>query len=450
MANETASAEPSSEVRFNSWKEIAAYLKCSERTVRRWEEEGLPVHRHPHKAKAGIYAYKAEIDAWWRDGREPLKQTQGLQVPPTVAAPWWTRPRAMLSAALTLVVLFVGFGRRFQWFQPGARSGQIRSLAVLPLTQDLHFRGMYAWNSGTAEGTKNAIGYFQRAIESDPNYADAYIGLALAYAEWRPGLPGPQENMPKAREAALKALALDETLSMGHSVLGSIELYFDWNWAGAEKEFKRALELDPNDYHTQNAYARLLVAMGRSDEALTHVRTTMNLEPLLPNDYPIWITYLAHQYDEALELAKTKSGLDPNHPWYHFDLSLVYEQTGRPTESVEEYLKFETLSGTEPQTIARLRQAFEKSGPGGFWKRRLEEYRNAAKSQYVSNGMVAAACLRAGERECALESLEKAFHERDDLMINLNVDPVFDGIRTDPRFRDLVRRVGLPDGKPQS
>lgn len=148
----------------------------------------------------------------------------------------------------------------------------------------------------------------------------------------------------------------------------------------------------------------------------------MNLEPLLPSDYPIWITYLAHQYDEALELAKTKSGLDPNNPWYHFDLSLVYGRTGRPTESVEEYLKFETLSGTETQTIARLRQAYEKSGPGGFWKRRLEEYRNAAKSQYVSNGMVAAACLRVGERECALESLGKAFHERDDIMINLNVD----------------------------
>jgi TolB-like protein/Flp pilus assembly protein TadD len=137
MANETASAEPSSEARLNSWKEIAAYLKCSERTVRRWEEEGLPVHRHPHKAKAAIYAYKAEIDAWWRDGHEPVKQIQGLQHPPSVVPRWWTWPRAMLSAvlasALASVVLFAGFGRKFQWFQPGARNGQIRSIAVLPL-----------------------------------------------------------------------------------------------------------------------------------------------------------------------------------------------------------------------------------------------------------------------------------------------------------------------------
>src|SRR5580692_1642524 len=100
MANETASAEPSPEVRLNSWKEIAAYLKCSERTVRRWEDEGLPVHRHPHKAKAAIYAYKAEIDDWWGDGRERLKQIQDPQQhTPTPAARWWTRSRAMLGAA---------------------------------------------------------------------------------------------------------------------------------------------------------------------------------------------------------------------------------------------------------------------------------------------------------------------------------------------------------------
>jgi TolB-like protein/DNA-binding winged helix-turn-helix (wHTH) protein len=322
--------------------------------------------------------------------------------------------------------------------------------AVNPAAQDLYFRGMHAWNSDTGEGTKNAVGYFQSAIERDPDYADAYVGLALAYAEWRPGMSGPQENIPKAREAALKALALDETQSMGHSVLGTIELSFDWNWAGAEKEFKRALELDPNDYYTHHTYARLLVAVGRTDEALTHVRTAMSLDPFWRGDFPIWVTYLARRYDEALELAKTKSALDPNNPWYHFDLSLVYEQKGRLTESVEEYLKFETLSGTGPQTIAGLRQAFENSGPRGFWKRRLEEYRKAAKSQYVSNGMIAQACSRVGEKECALESLEKAFRERDDLMINLNVDPIFDEIRTDPHFQELVRRVGLPEREPQT
>ena len=124
--------------------------------------------------------------------------------------------------------------------------------------------------------------------------------------------------------------------------------------------------------------------------------------------------------------------MDPNDPWNHYDLALVYEQMGKPAESIHEYLKFESLSGAEPQTIARLREAFGKSGARGFWRRRLEDYREAAKSGYVNAGMVAQACARVGERDCAFEWLEKGFQDRSDLLVTLNADPVFDGIRTDP------------------
>ena len=117
---------------------------------------------------------------------------------------------------------------------------------------------------------------------------------------------------------------------------------------------------------------------------------------------------------------------------------------GKPTESVQEYLRFESLSGAEPQTIARLQEAFDKSGARGFWRSRLEQYQEAAKSGYVNAGMVAQACARVGEGDCAFEWLEKGFQDRGDLMVTLNADPVFDGIRTDGRFQDLIRRVGLP------
>src|SRR5262249_45513947 len=136
--------------------------------------------------------------------------------------------------------------------------------------------------------------------------------------------------------------------------------------------------------------------------------------------------------------------LDPNFPWGHYDLALTYEQMGKTKESVEEYLKFEGLSGADPQTLARLQQAFNSFGAKGFWRQRLQDYREAAKSGYVSAGMVADTCARVGDKDCVFERLQRAFHERDDLMINLNVDPVFNGIRMDPRFQDLVRRVGLP------
>jgi tetratricopeptide (TPR) repeat protein len=320
----------------------------------------------------------------------------------------------------------------------------LSSHPVNPAAQDLYFRGLRARNSGTAEAAQNAIGYFQQSIQKDPTYAPAYVGLAGVYTRWYPGESGPREKMPKAREAARKALALDETLPGAHSVMGDIELCYDWNWVGAEKEFKRALELDPNHLDTHNNYARELVILGRTDEAMVHVRRAISLDPYSRGDYPVWISYLARRYDEAGRLAKAKIALDTNDPWNHYDLALVYEQMGNPTESVREYLKFESLSGAEPQTIARLQEAFGKSGARGFWRRRLEEYREAAKSHYVSAGMMGGACLRVGERDCVFEWLEKAFQERDDLMINLSVDPVFDGIRMDRRFQDLLRRVGLP------
>jgi TolB-like protein/DNA-binding winged helix-turn-helix (wHTH) protein len=322
---------------------------------------------------------------------------------------------------------------------------RLSSHTVNPAAQDLFFRGLRARNSETAEAAQNAIGYFQQSIQKDSTYAPAYAALAGAYAMWYPGESGPRDKMPKAREAAQKALALDETLPGAHRVMGYIELCYDWNWADAEKEFKRALELDPNDVWAHNYYAWELVNLGRTDESLVHVRQVISLDPYSRGgDYPIWVTYLAHRYNEAVQLATAKIALDPNDPWNHYDLALVYEQMGKPTESVQEYWKFESLSGAEPQTIARLQEAFGTSGARGFWRRRLEDYLEAAKSGYVNAGMVAQACARVGERDCAFEWLEKGLQDRIDLMVALNADPVFDGIRTDRRFQDLIRRVGLP------
>jgi TolB-like protein/DNA-binding winged helix-turn-helix (wHTH) protein len=315
--------------------------------------------------------------------------------------------------------------------------------------QDLYFRGLFAIRSATAESAEHAIRYFQQSIQEDPAYAPPYAAMAEVYAVWYPGKSGPRETMPKAREAARKALALDETLPAAHNALGNVELWYEWNWVDAEKEFKRALELDQNSVLAHNSYARELVILGRSDEALAQVKHAVSLDPYLEGgvgDYPIWVTYLAHQYDEAERLAKAKIELDPNFPWGHYDLALTYEQVGKSTQSVEEYLRFEGLSGADPRTLARLQDAFRSSGVKGFWRQRLRDYQEAAKLGYVSAGMVAATCARVGDKDCVFEWLEKAFQERDDLMINLNAEPVFNGIRTDPRFQDLVHRVGLPKG----
>jgi tetratricopeptide (TPR) repeat protein len=310
--------------------------------------------------------------------------------------------------------------------------------------QDLYFRGVHAIRSGGAGATRRAIGYFQQAIQKDPNFARAYSGLALAYSTWYPEDPSPRDNMPKARDAATKALALDDSLVYAHIALAYVAMLYDWNWAEAEREFRRALELDPNNALARSFYARELVALGRTEEGVSQAARAVEIEPYWGLDYPAWVYYLAHRYDESLQLAQKMVAMDPNFSWGRWALAANYEQLGKPREASEEYLRFETLSGTNEKRIHRLREGLEKSGVKGFWQASLADYRKTAKSKYVPPVLAAGACARLGDKACTFEWLEKGFQERDDLMIDLKVDPVFDGIHDDPRFQDLVRRVGLP------
>ena len=322
--------------------------------------------------------------------------------------------------------------------------------SVNPEAQDQYFRGLYALRSAGGGSTQTAVDYLQRAIKKDPNFARAYGVLAMAYAVWYPGDRGPRENMPRAREAALKAVALDNSLAAGHMALAYIDLNYDWNFAEAERESKRALELDPNLAIVRNYYARELVISGRTDEALAQVRRALELQPYAGLDYPAWVFYLAHRYNDALELAQKMVAIDPNFSWGRWALAANYEQLGKEKEAAEEYLQFEILSGSSPQRIKRLREGLARSSAKGFWQASLEDYLRTAKSSYVPPVLVAGVYMRLGDKARALQCLEKGYQERDDLMIDLNVDPVFDAFRSEPRFQDLVRRVGLPDGKPQT
>ena len=322
--------------------------------------------------------------------------------------------------------------------------------SVNPEAQDLYFRGLYAFRSAGGGATQTAVDYLQRAIKKDPNFARAYAVLAMAYAVWYPGDPGPRENMPRAREAALKAVALDNSLAAGHMALAYIDLNYDWNFAEAERESKRALELDPNLATARNFYARELVISGRTDEALVQVKHALELQPYAGLDYPAWVFYLAHRYNDSLELAQKMVAINPNFSWGRCLLAANYEQLGKEEEAAEEYLQFEILSGSSPQRIKRLRGGLVRSGAKGFWQASLEDYLRTTKSSYAPPVLVAGVYMRLADKARALQWLEKGYQERDDLMIDLNVDPVFDGVRTDSRFQDLVRRVGLPEGKPKT
>ncbi len=310
---------------------------------------------------------------------------------------------------------------------------------------DLCLRGSYAIATGTAEALEQAVAYFQRAIQEDPTYAPAYTGLAFSYATWVPGRAPLRELMPKAKQAALKAIELDDTLAGAHTALAFVELTYDWNWTGAEKEYKRAIELNPNYAAAHARYARELLVLGRREEALVEARRAVDIEPFsFYTDYSVWVFILARRYDLALERTLETVQARPNWVWGHYALAQIYEQTGKTDDAVQEFLKVDELFGTDPEWIGPLKEAFARSGARGYWIRTLERYRKSAKSRYVSPGMVAAVCARVGDKQCAFEWLEKGFEERDDLLINLKVEPIFDSLHSDPRFQDIVRRVGLP------
>ena len=320
------------------------------------------------------------------------------------------------------------------------------SRPVNPEAQDLYFRGLYVeFEFGTVESSEKAINYFQQAIKKDPNYATAYAGLAEVYANWVPGMKGPRDLVPKAKELALKALQLDDTLADAHSVLGKIELYYDWDWSAAEEEFKQTMKFNPSHARAHHWHSRGLVNRGRTEEAIAEAKLALALSPSPSEwDYPIWVYLLARRYDLASERTQELLEMAPNYAWGHFELARVYEQQGKLEEAAQESLRADELFGTDPKKVAQLKEAMAKSGAQGYWRRTLENYRESAKSRYVPSVLVAEACVRVGDKECAFEWLERGFQERDDLMIDLKVEPVFDGLRSDPRFQDLIRRVGIP------
>jgi TolB-like protein/Flp pilus assembly protein TadD len=591
MANETAhlqnqSSEPSPRDRLDSWKEIASYLNCSERTVRRWEEEGLPIRRHPHKKKAAIYAFKSEIDAWWRDGHERLKQIEVSQEEVPAAVLW--RRRTWLAGGGTLAALFV----TVMWFNVGGLRerlvgrGQhlrIESLAVLPLEnlskdpeqeyfadgmtdqlitdvaqipsvrvisrtsvmqykkvrkpldqiarelnvaavvegtvlrsgsrvritaqlvqvkQEKHLwarsyegdlrdvlalqdqvardiaaeirvrltpemqgrlsnprivdpevyedylRGRYYWNLRTAEGVNRGIDYFRRAIAKDPYYALAYAGLADSYlvlAGYR--VVSPNEVLPLAKAAASKALELDDSLAEAHAPLGALHIEYDLDPQGAEKEFRRAIELNPNYATAHHWYGEeVLAATGRFAEALAELKRAEELDPLSRaiGTTHGYVLYLLRENDAAIVQLHTTLEVDANFAVAHMYLGRVYAQKKMFASAIEEFQKAVDLSGSEPYYRAWLAYGYAVSGHTEQARRVLSNLQRLAKSRYVPPYDVAAIWMGLGEKERALKWLELAYEDHAAYIPAINVEPVFEGLRSEARFQKLVRRLNLP------
>jgi eukaryotic-like serine/threonine-protein kinase len=311
----------------------------------------------------------------------------------------------------------------------------------------LYLQGRFYWNKRTPAGFQKAIPFFQQAIDKDPNYALAYSGLADTYAllaSYTTDLP--RELMPKAKEAALKALALDDKLAEAHASLGQIAAYYDYDFPTAEREYRRAIELNPNYATAHQWLAEHLAAMKRPDEAIAEIRRALELDPMSVIINRMYADILTHarRYDEAIEQYKKAIDLDPNLPITHFFLARAYEAKGMYDQAVAEYTLASGVGAQSKEALARV-DVYKKHGWKAYLQTSLDELVVQSQERKFAPYVVATLYGRLGQSDEAIAWLEKGYEERDPRMSLINVAWEFDSIRSDPRFRELVRRMGLPE-----
>ena len=312
----------------------------------------------------------------------------------------------------------------------------------------LYLKGRYFWNKLTPEGFQKAIEYFQQALEKDPAYALAYVGLADSYEMlgfW--GVLPPREMWPKGKAAALKALELDDNLAEAHVALGWVSFTYDWDWPAAEKHFEQALALNPTSPAAHHWWHSIyLGALGRSDEALAEAKRALDLDPVSPviNHNVAEQLYRARRFDQAIEQCRKTLEMDPSFPQTHSLLGRAYLAKGMYREALAEMEKYLALSPRNPAALASLAYAHARSGERNQALRVLDELGSLSNQRHVPSYWFAIVYAGLDEKDRAFAWLEKAYAERDGSLPMLKANPAWDPLRSDPRFADLVRRVGLP------
>ena len=310
----------------------------------------------------------------------------------------------------------------------------------------LYLQGLYYWNRWTEEGFRKAIDYFNQAVETDPHYAQAYAGLADAYSFLGDsGYVAPSQVWQNAKSAAMQAVKIDDTLPQAHISLALVREGYDWDWPGAETEFKRAIQLNPNSAAAHQWYGDFLTRLGRFEEARLELKKAQDLDPLslLINTSVGRQLYFTRQYAAAIQQLQKTLEMEPKFVPAQHAIEAAYAQNGMYKEAVAERQKVLTLSGN-PDLAATIGEDYTRAGYPGVLQSWLEGLKEVSKRGYVSPYNIAQIYARLGDTGQAVAWLEQAYSQRDSKLTYVRIEPAFEGIRSDPRFQQLMRRLAMP------
>jgi tetratricopeptide (TPR) repeat protein len=480
--------------RLNSWKEIASFFGRDERTVRRWEKErGLPIRRLPGGEKGGVFVFTDELSGWLdapgveatvAAGQNAVVEirlagsetwssattSDAEVVRPVVLGSSHRASAARIIGGVLLVLLLASLTYRIQIrssptsadkLPAGASDSALpvtgpagdvlasRGHAANPEAEEFYLKGRYYWNKRTPDDLNRAVDYFTQAIVQDPNYSKAYVGLADCYNLLREYSAMPaSEAYPRALAAARKAVELDDSSAEAHASLAFVTFYWRWDAAGAEREFQRAIALNPHDVQAHHWYATFLHACGREQQALAEIEVARNLEPssaaILADKGQI--LRLIGQTDEAVVLLKQIAAAEPSLASAHRYLSEIYFDRKDYTNYLAEWEKTALLLRDQPDlAVARAAEkGFSDGGLHGMLDATLRVQKKLTLQGSVSAYAVAETYSQLGNKQDALQYLQTAYHQREGSLLFLWRDPAFDNLHDDSGYKDLVAQIGLP------
>jgi tetratricopeptide (TPR) repeat protein len=464
--------------RLDSWKEIAGFFDRDERTVKRWEKERqLPVHRLPGGSRARVFAFTDELKRWMHslesapaEANPPAETTEipddiqtGMPQLPAEdltgeserLAPVTRSPKSWLAAAICvglaiLAVLIMVMSHR-KHVLASTKRGTTAVAAHMPNAEaeEFYLQGRYYWNKRTPEDLQKAVDYFTQAIVKDPSYSKAYVGLADSYNLLREFAAMPEaEAYTRALSAAQKAVELDDNSAEAHASLAFVLAYWKWDFAGAEREFRRAIQLNPDYGAAHHWYANLVVLTGRSAEALNEINRAERLDPgsnAVLADKALILFYLGRT-DEAIVLAKKVEASQPSFLSTHRYLSYFYLAKGDYKDYADEAMKAAALSQDRVQIeIAHAaEQGLRAGGEHAMLTNTLKVQQQLYQQRQVSPFFLAVTSAQLGRQQDALRYLQAAYQEHDPTLLAILVSQPLDSLHNDPAYRKLLAEIGFP------